>query len=66
MIHVIDNLAPKTGELIEEDKKQNEYLIRWANLKQEWIDKDLFASAAPMSWFTRIFRTRKRYLLVER
>lgn len=64
MIHVIDNDAPKSGELIDEDK--NEYLIRWANLKQEWIDKDLFASAAPVSWFTRIFRTRKRYLLVER
>ena len=64
MIHVIDNHAPKSGQMVKESKKQ--YLIRWANLTQEWINKDLFDSAVPKSWLFRIFRTRKRYLLVER
>ena len=64
MIHVIDNQAPKSGQIVKESKKQ--YLIRWANLNQEWIDKSLFCSAVPKSWFTRIFRSRKRYLLVQR
>ncbi len=64
MIHVIDNLAPKTGQVVKDCK--NEYLIRWDNLTQEWIDKDLFNDLVPVSWLTRIFRTRKRYMLVER
>ncbi len=66
MIHVIDNEAPKSGLVVKEDKDSKEYLIRWDNLTQEWIGKELFDEPKPKSWFSEIFRTRKRYLLVER
>lgn len=63
MIHVIDNKAPKTGEIVRERDKS--YLVRWNNLTQEWISKKLCRKAVERSWIPRFLISRKRYLLVK-
>ena len=62
MIHVIDNKASKTGEVVKEIDRS--YLIRWNNLTQEWISKKLCQKVVKRKWLPRILLSRKRYILV--
>ena len=63
MVHVIDNKAPKTGEVVRESR--NSYLIRWGNLTQEWVSKKLCRKAIARRWIPRFLIIQKRYLLVK-
>ena len=63
MIHVIDNKAPKAGEVVKETKKS--YLVRWPNFTQEWISKKLCKKETKRNWVPRFLISRKRYILVK-